>query len=167
MTTISWNCRGLAAATTSKELHDLVKCPKPAILFLMETRAQKESLDRVKRKFKFQNAFCVPALGTAGGLGLIWNNAYEIQILQSCRNFIHTGIKDKKTGDLFELTFVYGRHLWRKLELLKPRHGGPWCLMGDFNEMLSIADKEGVRPITPIRMNLFRDFLNSVDLMDL
>lgn len=172
MTTISWNCRDLVAATTSRELHDLVKGHKPAILFLMEARAQKERLECVRRKFKFQNVFCVLALGIVGGLCLLWNNNYDVQILHCCRNFIHTWVKEKKTKNLFEITFVYGnplfsqrRHLWRNPASLKPRNDRLWWLMGDFNEMVSIANKDGITPIAPIRMNLFRDFLNSTDLI--
>lgn len=41
------------------------------------------------------------------------------------------------------------------------------CLVGDFNEMLPISEKDGMRPIAHIRINLFRDLLNSIDLMDL
>lgn len=90
---------------------------------------------------------CVPALGIAGELGLFWNNAYDVQILQSCRNFIHAGIREKKSGNLLEATFVYGnplfrqrRHLWQKLESLKPRNDGPWCLLGA--SILGLATQE-------------------------
>lgn len=107
-------------------------------------------------------------------MGLLWNNGYEVQILQSSINFIHTGIKEKKSGNLFQITFVYGnplfrlrRQLWPKLELLQPLRSGPWCLMGDFNEMLSISDKEGLDPVAPIRLQLFREFLDNANLMDL
>lgn len=39
--------------------------------------------------------------------------------------------------------------------------------MGDFNEMLTNSDKEGLRGVEPIRINLFREFLDSNGLMDL
>lgn len=48
-----------------------------------------------------------------------------------------------------------------------PRRDGPWCCMGDFNEMNSITEKEGLRPIAPIRITLFRDFLNATGLLDM
>lgn len=80
----------------------------------------------------------------------------------------------EKTSNLFDLTFVYGnptfdqrRLLLRKLERLVPRRNGPWCCIGDFNEMISLSEKDGCRPIAPIRMSLFRDFFNSGGLMDL
>lgn len=73
-----------------------------------------------------------------------------------------------------EMTFVYGnplfkqrRLLWDKLERLMPSNGGSWCCVGDFNEMYSITEKEGSRPVAPIRITLFREFMNSTSLMDL
>lgn len=73
---------------------------------------------------------------------------------------------------MFELSFVYGnptfanrRHLWNKLLNLRPSNDGPWCCMGDFNEMNFVAEKDGLREVAPIKINLFRDFLNSNNLM--
>lgn len=48
-----------------------------------------------------------------------------------------------------------------------PRNCGPWCCMGDFNEINSITEKDGCRPIAPIGLTLFRNFLNATGLMDL
>lgn len=173
-TIISWNSRGLAVSTTSRELQDLMKTQKMAILFLMETRAQKKRVERVRRKLKFSNMFYVPAIGIAGGLALLWNKSYCVQVLNSCINYVHTAIQEKKTGNTFEITFVYAnptfdrrRYLWGKLQYLMPRRQGPWCCIGDFNEMCSVTEKDGLSPVAPIRMSLFRDFLNSTDLMDL
>lgn len=111
---------------------------------------------------------------TSGRLGFFWNNAHEIQILESCRNFIHTCVKEKRTGNLLEMTFVYGnplfsdrRHLWGKTMNFKPRHGGLWCCLVDFNEMVSITKKDGLRPIEPMRLNLLREYLSEFELMDL
>lgn len=39
--------------------------------------------------------------------------------------------------------------------------------MGDFNEMTSIFEKDGLRRVEPIRLNLFRDFFNESNLIDL
>lgn len=39
--------------------------------------------------------------------------------------------------------------------------------MGNFNEMISISEKDGCKPVAHIRMTLFRNFLNDTGLMDL
>ena len=78
MIIISWNCRGLAGTSTIQEITDLYKQVKPAILFLMETRAKKKRLEELKHKLNFDECFCVEAEGVAGGLGLLWNKEIVI-----------------------------------------------------------------------------------------
>lgn len=108
MTCISWNYRGLAAATTNRELNHLIRGHKPAIIFLMETRAQKERVECVGRKFRYQHSFCVESIGISGGICLLWNDYYELQIVESCTNYIHAIAKERRSGIHFEITFVYG-----------------------------------------------------------
>lgn len=83
-------------------------------------------------------------------------------------------VKEKRSGNLFDMTFIYGnpvfaqrRWFWNKTEKLMPKDGGPWCCVGDFDEMNSICDKDGTRHVAPIRLSLFRDFLDSTSLTDL
>lgn len=38
--------------------------------------------------------------------------------------------------------------------------------MGDFNEMLHNSEKDSTRLVEPIRMSLFRNFLDTNELMD-
>lgn len=59
------------------------------------------------------------------------------------------------------------RGLWPRLLELQPRNNGPWCYIGDFNEMISSNEKDGLRPIEPGRTERFRDFLNKSELIDL
>ncbi|XP_025679206.2 uncharacterized protein [Arachis hypogaea] len=72
MSIISWNCRGVAAPVTVSELLHLCKQIKPAIVFLMETRA-KDSSERIDRalvnwkwRHKFPNAslIAMPAVSS-------------------------------------------------------------------------------------------------------
>lgn len=63
--------------------------------------------------------------------------------------------------------FSNRRNLWPRLARLKPIREGAWCCLGDFNEMLYSTDKYGIRSVEPIRMCLFRDFLDETRLMDL
>lgn len=108
MTQISWNCRGLAAASTIRELKELCQPQRPAIIFLMETRAPEGRIDSVRRRLKFQNMFCVEARGLSGGLGLIWNDEVHVQIFKASQNFIHASVMIKESGYIFDCTYVYG-----------------------------------------------------------
>lgn len=107
---------------TLRELKDLCRAYQLAILFLMETRAHKERIERVKRSLKFKYYFCVEARGTAGGLGLFWGDNVDIQICNASQNFIDCVILDKNRNVDFDCSFVYGhpigqqrRSLWGSL----------------------------------------------------
>lgn len=89
-------------------------------------------------------------------------------------NYIHLALKERRSGKVFEMTCVYGnstfsqrRNLWGKILKLKPSNQLPWCCFGDFNEMKVSFEKDGSRPIEPIRMRLFREFLDDSELGDL
>lgn len=173
MTVLSWNCRGLAAAPTFRELKNLCKIYRPAIIFLMETRAPEERVERVRRRLKYKNMFCVEAIGRSGGLCLFWNDEVQLQIFHSSQNFIHTSILLNASGSLFDCSFIYGnptfrqrRGLWTRILRFQQDRSSPWCCLGDFNELLSHFEKEGVRPHFPGRAEIFRDFLNTSGLMD-
>lgn len=174
MIQLSWNCRGLAAASTIRELQQLCKAHMPSIIFLMETRAPAGRMENARRRLKFHQMFCVEACGRSGGLGLLWNDDIQVQIFSSSQNIIHTAILIVSTGVLFDCSFVYGnpifsqrRGLWSRLLACHVDKTMPWFCVGDFNELLSQSEKEGIRPYHQGRANLFKDFLNVAGLMDL
>lgn len=103
-----------------------------------------------------------------------WNDYYEILILSNNLNFIYVNAKERRFGLVFDMTFVYDnpitpdrRTLWPKLLSLKPLHNGPWCCIGDFNEMVHSMEKDGLRLVEQGRLDRFRDFFNDSELMDL
>lgn len=78
MKILSWNCCGMAAATTVNELKDLYKRNMPAIVFLLETRVRSHKVNNFKRKLGYKHAFTVDPIGLLGGLCLLWTNQIEI-----------------------------------------------------------------------------------------
>lgn len=174
MNILSWNCRGVAAAATLRELKSICRASQPAILFLLETRAHKERIDRVKRSLKFNHVFCVEASGLAGGLAIFWSAKVDIQICSASLNVIHTVVLDKEKNDTFDCSFIYGhpiarqrRNLWGAVSAFQLNPDRSWCAVGDFNEVLFQHEKEGLRPQNQRGMEDFRNFLNSTGLMDL
>ncbi|KAJ1394661.1 Endonuclease/exonuclease/phosphatase superfamily [Sesbania bispinosa] len=174
MKIISWNCRGVAATATVSELRELSSKHRPTIVFLMETRAKEGKLNRLKRLTKLQHLFCVEPDGLSGGLALFWDNSVEVEIISSTTNIIHAAITDKDSAHYWETSFVYGnpipshrRSLWNDLAHYHFHRKMPSTLLGDFNEMLHPHEKDGLRPCNSGMMQLFRDFVNHMGLMDL
>ena len=174
MNVLSWNCRGLAAASTVQELKDLCKRVKPAIVFLMETRAKEAKVEHMRRKLLFDKVFCVEPEGLSGGLCLFWKKEVEVEIIEATKNFIHTFCRSKDDGAGWDSTFIYGnprfserRFLWEAIKLLHWEQGSPWMCFGDFNEIAHQEEKIGLRPHSQHKIELFREFMQETRLMDM
>ncbi|KAJ1419084.1 Zinc finger, CCHC-type [Sesbania bispinosa] len=174
MSWISWNCRGLAAAPIIRELKDLCFRYKSSLIFLFETRAGEDKVKRLKANLKFPHHFCISPRDLSGGLCLFWDKSLDIEVTQASQNFIHAYVSDRENVKDWEVTFIYGnpnfqqrRNLWSSLSNLQLNSSRPWCCIGDFNEILSQAEKVGLHPQHQNRIDLFREFLNETWLVDM
>ncbi|XP_072066788.1 uncharacterized protein [Arachis hypogaea] len=152
MSIISWNCRGVAAPVTVSELHSMCKQLKPAIVFLMETRARDSTIKKLKRRLHFENVFHIEPRGLSGGLCLLWNEIYNIDIYFWCENHIKARIDDRK-GKIWECNFIYGnpyfgrrKEQWRAITANNNNRGEPQLFIGNFNDILSQEEKIGLHP---------------------
>ncbi|KAJ1388855.1 Endonuclease/exonuclease/phosphatase [Sesbania bispinosa] len=174
MKILSWNCRGVAATTTSSDVMELCKKFRPAIVFLMETKSNQDRMKSVQRKLKFTGLHCVESRGLSGGLCLLWDDSVDIEVDEANQNVIRADITIKATEDDWSCYFVYvppnpiqRRSFWSQLGRSHISSLRPWCLIGDFNEMLNNHEKEGLRPCNLQNLHLFQDFVQQMDLLDL
>ncbi|XP_074341816.1 uncharacterized protein LOC141679207 [Apium graveolens] len=150
MNIISWNCRGLGNARTVRALADLIKSHKPNILFLIETLAVEGTIKELSRRYGFDNYWSVDSVGRGGELALLWDHKVECLIVDVSSNFIDVLILNNNVH-CWRLTGFYGfpdrarrRESWELIKTLSNKSSLPWCLMGDFNDMLSEGDKSGM-----------------------
>jgi exonuclease III len=74
MKIISWNIRGLNGHSKKKLLRDLILAEKPDIMMLQETKCTTEDMDKLLPYYwKQGKAVSTAAIGTVGGLALLWN----------------------------------------------------------------------------------------------
>ena len=59
MSTISWNCRGLGNPCTVRTLQDLVSRCQPKFIFLIEMKINREKVEKVQRRLRFDGLFFV------------------------------------------------------------------------------------------------------------
>ncbi|XP_072058205.1 uncharacterized protein [Arachis hypogaea] len=173
MSVISWNCHGLAAPATVSELHSMCKQIKPAIVFLIETRAREGTIKKLKRRLHFENVFHIEPWRLSGGLCLLWNEIYNIDIYFWCDNHIKARIDDRK-GKIWTCNFIYenphfGRRKeqWRAVTENNCNEGEPQLFIGDFNDILSQEKKIGLHPKPQSQVKEFRQFVDMNCLMDL
>lgn len=109
-----------------------------------------------------------------GGLCLLWNKKVNIYVSAYSSNHIQTRISIPFEVTDFNCTFVYAPPIFQQrwsfqnvILVCQPTTDTPWVCIGDFNDILSQAEKEGLRPQQTSRIDLFRDLLNDTGLMDL
>ena len=101
----------------------------------------------VQRQIGFNGLHVVDCCGYSGELALLWNDTDSVSVLDSSRNFIDAKVSLEQ-GGVWRFTGFYGfperskrRESWNLMRDLASRSNLPWCIMGDFNNLLSQREK--------------------------
>ena len=173
MSCLAWNCRGLGIPRAKKELEDLIRAQAPLIVFLSETWADKEQLERLKYNVKFASLFVVNSQDRGGGLALLWQHGVQVWV-DSFSRFHIDAIIQGGSREAWRFTGFYGEpdtnereEAWNMLRMLHSKPYLPWVCMGDFNEILLSEEKHGGRARPHSQMQAFRDVLDTCGFLDL
>lgn len=161
-------------ASTVSALRDLVSHFSPSLLFLCETKAKRSRIQYLCNVSAYDKYFAVDAIGISGGLALFWKSNMEVEVLAVCKNYIHSKVVMKDVNLFCYVTCVYGdpepnarRVVWQNISNLRVPNNCAWGCIGDFNDILAQSEKEGVRPRDSHTIDVFREFLDSNNLMDM
>lgn len=116
----------------------------------METKLNTEKCNRVKRRLKCEGCFVVEPIGKRGGLALMWDNMINVEVLNYSQRHISAWITSEEgkmkwllTGFYCEFDSSKREEAWNLLAALKPIGDFGWCVIGDFNEILTHDEKRG------------------------
>ncbi|XP_060974042.1 uncharacterized protein LOC115695103 [Cannabis sativa] len=144
MSIISWNFHGLGNPWAQQFLKDLVVQKKPNYLFLCETLAKKDMVERVRVAIGFEGALAIDCQGKSGGVALLWKDEEDVQVLDYGVSYIDVVICGCDQGH------------WRLMGLY-----------GDLNNVTSQDDKKGGHPYPRWLVEVFNDTLVDCGLHDL
>lgn len=172
MKILSWNCRGLGTPEAVPVLRNLVRFHHPDVVFLIEMLATKTHVEKVRRRLGFESALSVDKVGRSGGLALLWRSGISCDIISYSRHFINAEMVDLEQGR-WRLTGFYGiaergrrRESWQMLRQLAGMSPLPWCVLGNFNDILDSGDKSGRSPHPPWLMRGFHEAVHDCNLSD-
>ena len=150
MSIMSWNCQGLGRPQdlTIHRLREMCKKQFPEILFLMETKNCFNVLVDLQVWLGFDRVYTVNPTGLSGGLAVFWKKNVRLEVKKANKNIIdclaHFG------GKSFYLSCIYGdpgsegkARVWESISRIGCHRKEPWCLIGDFNEILNNSEKMG------------------------
>ena len=117
---------------------------------------------------------CLKAVGASGGVIVMWDKTTFSLVSSVQGEFsITCFFRTVQGGFNWAFTGVYGPQVridklrfWEELRSIKDNWSGPWCLGGDFDEVLYTQERSsGLCPMNTIQE--FHDFINYSALVDL
>lgn len=132
-------------------MKEITQNKKPNIIFLCETLATKQKIKELCRVLHFAEYVDVDVQGRSGGVALLWRNKGGCKVLEATRNYIDFEVEHNEIGK-WRYTGFYRfperqrrRESWEMLRRLKDKSTLPWCVLGDFNDMMYTHENRGGR----------------------
>jgi hypothetical protein len=148
----SWNIRGLNNPLKQHEVVSLMKKHKMDVCGLLETKLLSSRVGSM-HKFRLRHWQYLSNTDVActARIVVFWNpSTVKVDLFASSTQALHLSVTYLISHISFMATFVYGfniisarRSLWE--DLRRWNSSCPWMVLGDFNSMLSSADKHMVR----------------------
>lgn len=134
---------------------------------------KKEKVVQACKKFGFAGCFNVDSYNTGGGLALMWRNECDIVITDSLLHYIDFEVSIEQVGR-WRYKGYYGcpererrREAWSIIRDLAGRSSLPWCIIGGFNDMMLMEEKQGGSAHPRRLIDGFVETVNDCQLMDM
>ncbi|XP_050909861.1 uncharacterized protein LOC127123701 [Lathyrus oleraceus] len=141
----------------------------PELVILIESRVKPHNVIKFKNKFvKKWNVIDNYFKHNNGRIWILWDETM-VKVInhESSSQFIHYSIYHPNGDMKTWLTFIYvintldqRKKLWKDIESIHAGIIGPWCLMGDYNNVLKAQDRIG-RIL--VNENKYKDLVDMIE----
>ena len=170
---VAWNVRGLNKMGKLKEISSRLLQLDPMIIVLIETRVKKSKAINIRKKLRFKGMYLDNYVDHDNGrIWLCWdNNRIDLKFVHSSSQLVHCGVYGLDGIFRYWLTAIYAlnklenrRSLWKDIVTLHSHQQGPWCLIGDYNNVTKAQDRIGGKMVTEAEYTDFSDMLEQTGL---
>ena len=173
---LSWNVRGVNDPVKRSVIKGFLRSNRVDLVCFQETKVQQMNVGMVRSLGvgRFLNWIALDAEGSAGGILLLWDKR-RISLVDSVAGSFSVSCRFRMEEDGLQWVFsgVYGpiekryrESFWEELGSIRGLWDNPWCVGGDFNEILSPNERSRGGRISK-SMRRFADVLNDLGLRDL
>lgn len=174
MNWLVWNCRGAGKRHFPANIKDYVTMYRLDFIAILEPRVSGAKANEIIQKMGLVEGARVEANGFSGGIWCLWRpSCPPMQLISSSRYYIHLRV-NPQTPNCWVLSIVYAsphriqrEDTWQELIAFHGTISEPWCLVGDFNQILYTHEKEGGVPFSPVACSSFTNCINRCHLVDL
>ncbi|XP_056697347.1 uncharacterized protein [Spinacia oleracea] len=175
MTILYWNARGMGRISFLRNINLLIQQHQPNVIVISETRISRTNTQEIVNKLTYDEWMMVEPARYAGGIVVLWRSRYvSFEPIKVGPQGIHGILQVLSSHKLFFVSFIYAspkfrvrKELWNVFELLAGIMDLPWCIIGDFNEVVIAHEKFGGWPIKEHRANLLLNCMRSCGMLDL
>lgn len=170
---LSWNCQGAKSSLFIDTIRFFIQKYQLHVVVLLEPRISGIQADRTISRIGLPNSFRVEATGFSGGIWILWDDVWPVQIIEPHSQYIHCRVQDSLTSHFF-FTAVYGHpvpschsRLWPRLQSLCDAMTAAWVLLGDFNSLASSSERLGSSVDRSGVCGAFVTWIHATSLLDL
>lgn len=178
MSILSWNVRGINEAPRRREAKGLVRQHGTDLAIFLETKVRRKNFGAYKRFLGDQWGVASNAEAfddtTPDSIWVAWDTErWEVTSLDTQKQWVHFRARNRGGLEIM-VTAVYGassralrRTLWEKLIALGQITTEPWLVIGDFNEIRQMGERESYSEPRWGGLEEFNHCVNEANLLEI